>query len=550
MRTSLCLTLVLQTMVLPAAAQTPPVAIIPLPSSIAVKPGHFTLTSSTQIVVDEPLRGLGRRLAGMLETPTGFEVGVRTGAAPKTHHIALRLQPSLAGSLADEGYNLEVAERAITIRAAAPAGVFYGIQTLRQLLPNEIFREARVKNVEWRVPLATISDKPRFGWRGAHLDVSRHFQPKEFVKKYIDLLALHKMNRFHWHLTDDQGWRLEVRKYPRLTEVAAWRSETLIGRHRLIGQSFDGRRHGGFYTQDDVREIVAYATDRFITVVPEIEMPGHSQAVIAAYPELGVTTDKVEPRTIWSISPYILNAEPKTIAFMQDVLEEVLELFPSPWIHVGGDEALKTQWKESPRIQARIAELGLKNEEELQSWFIRQMDTFLTAKGRRLIGWDEILEGGLAENATVMSWRGIEGALAAARSGHDAVMSPTSHTYFDYAQVKDTSREPLNIGGFLPLETVYTWEPMPADLEPQFHKHILGVQGQLWTEYLPTSRAVEYNAFPRLTALAEVAWTETAMRRLDTFLPRLATHLERLRILDVNFRPLDPAKPVTSPPRR
>jgi hexosaminidase len=551
MRTCLALALLLQTIASPATAQDQPaVTIIPLPASITVKPGAFMLSSTTQIVADEPLRGLGRRLAAMLETPTGFDLPVRTGAPPKTQHIALRLQPSLAASLADEGYNLEVAERAITIRAAAPAGVFYGVQTLRQLLPKEIFREARVENVQWRVPLATISDKPRFGWRGAHLDVSRHFQPKEFVKKYIDLLALHKMNRFHWHLTDDQGWRLEVRKYPRLTEVAAWRSETLIGRHRLIGQSFDGRRHGGFYTQDDVREIVSYAADRFITVVPEIEMPGHSQAVIAAYPELGVTTDKVEPRTIWSISPYILNAEPATIGFMQDVLSEVLELFPSPWIHVGGDEAVKTQWKESPRIQARITALGLKNEDELQSWFIRQMDTFLTAKGRRLIGWDEILEGGLAANATVMSWRGIEGALAAARSGHDAVMTPTSHTYFDYYQVKDTAREPLNIGGFLPLETVYTWEPMPADLEPQFHKHILGVQGQLWTEYLATPKAVEYNAFPRLTALAEVAWTETAMRRLDTFRPRLAAHLERLRILDVNFRPLDPVKPVTSPPSR
>ena len=551
MRTCLAIALLLQTIASPATAQDQPaVAIIPLPASITVKPGAFTLSSSTQIAVDAPLSGLGKRLAAMLETPTGFDLTVRTGAAPKTQHIALRLQPSLAASLTDEGYNLEVAERAITIRAATPAGVFYGIQTLRQLLPKEIFREARVENVDWRVPLATISDKPRFGWRGAHLDVSRHFQPKEFVKKYIDLLALHKMNRFHWHLTDDQGWRLEVRKYPRLTEVAAWRSETLIGRHRLIGQSFDGRRHGGFYTQDDVREIVAYAADRFITVVPEIEMPGHSQAVIAAYPELGVTTDKVEPRTIWSISPYILNAEPSTIAFMHDVLSEVLELFPSPWIHVGGDEAVKTQWKESPRIQARIAELGLKNEEELQSWFIRQMDTFLTARGRRLIGWDEILEGGLAENATVMSWRGTEGALAAARSGHDAVMSPTSHTYFDYYQVKDTAREPLNIGGFLPLETVYTWEPLPADLEPQFHKHILGVQGQLWTEYLPTPKAVEYNAFPRLTALAEVAWTETALRTLDTFRPRLATHLERLRILDVNFRPLDPVKSVISPPSR
>jgi hexosaminidase len=550
MRKCLALALMLPVLLLPAAAQDQPVAIIPLPASITVKPGHFTLTASTQIVFDEPLRAVARRLASTLETPTGFDLEMKPGKAPKSHHIALRLQPSLASSLGDEGYNLDVVERAITIRAAAPAGVFYGIQTLRQLLPKEIFRAARVENVDWRVPLATISDKPRFGWRGAHLDVARHFQPKEFVKKYIDLLALHKMNRFHWHLTDDQGWRIEIRKYPRLTEVAAWRAETLIGRHRLIGQSFDGRRHGGFYTQDDVREVVAYAADRFITVVPEIEMPGHSQAVIAAYPALGVTTDKVEPRTIWSISPYTLNADPSTIAFMQDVLSEVLELFPSPWIHVGGDEAVKTQWKESARIQARIAELGLKNEEELQSWFIRQMDAFLTGKGRRLIGWDEILEGGLADNATIMSWRGVEGALAAARSGHDAVMTPTSHTYFDYYQVKDTAREPLNIGGFLPLETVYTWEPMPSDLEPQFHKHILGVQGQLWTEYLPTPKAVEYNAFPRLTALAEVAWTDTALRQLDAFRPRLAAHLERLRILDVNFRPLDPVKAVTSPPSR
>jgi hexosaminidase len=520
------------------------ISVVPLPTRLAPGHGAFALRASTQIVSDAPLRARGRQLASMLAPATGFDLPVRVGAPPASPHIALRLQKTLARTLGDEGYRLQVTPRAITIRAAAPAGVFYAIQTLRQLLPPEIFREGRVDGLKWSVPVVTIEDVPRFRWRGAHLDVSRHFQPKEFVKKYLDLLALHKMNRFHWHLTDDQGWRLEIKQYPKLTEVAGWRKETLIGRDRGDRQEggapqYDGKLHGGFYTQDDVREVVAYAAERFITVVPEIEMPGHSQAVISAYPELGCAEDAVEPRTRWGVSPYLLNAEPSTIAFMQNVLGEVLQLFPSPWIHVGGDEAVKTQWKASARIQARIAELGLKNEDELQSWFIRQMDAFLTGKGRRLIGWDEILEGGLAENATVMSWRGIDGAVAAARGGHDAVLTPTSHTYFDYYQAKDTAREPLAIGNFLPLDRVYTWEPMPSSLEPEYQKHMLGVQGQLWTEYMPGPKAVEYMAFPRLTALAEVAWTPTEQRKLDDFLRRMGPHLQRLRILDVNFRPLD-----------
>jgi hexosaminidase len=522
------------------AQQAPAFAIVPMPSKLTAGRGGFTLTASTAIVVDTALRERGRQLASMLAPATGFDLPVRTGPSPSSTHIALRLQKSLERTLGSEGYRLNATPRAITIEAAAPAGVFYGMQTLRQLMPTAIFREARVSDVEWRVPSVSIEDVPRFRWRGAHLDVSRHFQPKEFVKKYIDLLALHKMNRFHWHLTDDQGWRLEIKQYPKLTTVAAWRKETLIGHHREKDLQFDGIRHGGFYTQDDVREVVAYAADRFVTVVPEIEMPGHSQAIIAAYPELGVTTEPVEPRTVWGISPYLLNAEPSTITFMQNVLSEVLTLFPSPWIHVGGDEAVKTQWKASPRIQARIAELGLKNEEELQSWFIRQMDAFLTSKGRRLIGWDEILEGGLAENATVMSWRNLDGAMAAARAGHDAVLTPTAFTYFDYYQVKDTAREPLSIGGFLPIETVYGWNPAPPDLDPSLARHFLGVQGQLWTEYLPEPKAVEYNAFPRLIALAEVAWTPAPLGSFAAFRTRLLTHLERLRILDVNFRPLEP----------
>jgi hexosaminidase len=533
------LVLALLALALPVRSAQVGVAVIPKPTMLSAGSGRFTLTASTAIVVDPPFRAQGRQLASMLAPATGFDLSVRAGDAPSTPHIALRRQPALAKTIGSEGYRLAVTPRAITIRAASAAGAFYGLQTLRQLLPAAIFRDGRVEKVRWEVPAVTIEDAPRFSWRGAHLDVARHFQPREFVKKYIDLLALHKMNRFHWHLTDDQGWRLEIRKYPRLTEVAAWRRETLIGHDRgtAPGSQFDGKRHGGFYTQDDVREIVAYAADRFITVVPEIEMPGHSQAIVSAYPELGCTTDPVEPRTTWGVSPYLLNADASTITFMQNVLAEVLELFPGPWIHVGGDEAVKTQWKASAKVQARIAELGLKNEDELQSWFIHQMDTFLTARKRRLIGWDEILEGGLAPNATVMSWQGITPAIAAARSGHDAVMTPTSHTYFDYYQTREQAREPLAIGGFLPLDRVYGWDPMPPALEPEFQKHILGVQGQLWTEYMPHPKAVEYMAFPRLTALAEVAWTAPAQRTFDDFRARLDVHLERLRMLDVNFRP-------------
>jgi hexosaminidase len=519
-------------------AQAAP-AIVPLPTSMTVGTGAFTLTGTTIVLAEAPFKAVGQQLANLVAPATGFSLEVRSGAAPKTPHIALTQQKALAATLGDEGYKLDVTPKGITISAAAPAGAFYGVQTLRQLLPPAIFREATVAGVEWQVPSVTVEDKPRFQWRGGHLDVSRHFMPKEFVKKYIDLLALHKMNRFHWHLTDDQGWRLEVKQYPKLTEVAAWRKETLVGRYRELGREFDGRRHGGFYSQDDVREIVAYAAARFITVVPEIEMPGHSQAIIAAYPQLASTDQPVEVGTFWGIQPYLLNPEPSTITFIQNILTETMALFPSPWIHVGGDEAVKTQWKANPKIQARIKELGLKDEAELQSWFIRQMDAFLTSKGRRLIGWDEILEGGLAENATVMSWRGLEGAIAAARTGHDTVLTPTSHTYFDYYQAKNQNAEPLAIGGFLPLDMVYTWEPMPDSIEPQFQKHVLGVQGQVWTEYVPNAKAAEYMAFPRLVALAEVAWTPTAQRKWDDFRARLGPHLERLRILDVNFRPLD-----------
>jgi hexosaminidase len=512
-------------------------SIVPLPQSVTRGHGTFVLTASTVIVADAPFTHLGHQLAAMIGPATGFDLGVRPGRAPGSNFLALREDAALEKTLGAEGYRLESTAKGVTIRAATPAGVFYGIETLRQLLPTAIFRSARVGGIEWRIPAVSIDDMPRFSWRGGHLDVARHFMPTEFVKKYIDLLALHKMNRFHWHLTDDQGWRIEIRQYPKLTEVGGWRPETLVGHEpgNPALMTFDHQRYGGFYTQDDIREIVAYAADRFVTVVPEIEMPGHSQEVVAAYPELGCTTDHVDPRTHWGVSPYLLNADDSTIAFMQNVLGEVIQLFPGPWIHIGGDEATKEQWKASAEIQARIAALGLKDEDDLQSWFIGRMDAYLTSHGRRLVGWDEILQGGVAAHATVMSWQGVNGAIAAARAGHDAVLTPGATTYFDHYQSRDTTQEPLAISGFLPLDTVYTWEPMPAALEPQFQAHILGVQGQLWTEYLPDPKAVEYMAYPRMSALAEVAWTTSAARHVEDFHARLAVHLERLTALDVKF---------------
>ena len=536
-----------------SAQPTAQLPIIPLPAVLTRADGVFAITSSTVITTESGLDTQARYLASVLGPSTGFTLEVRPNARPQgpAIHLGLEVDPARRAALGDEGYRLDVTPQGIVIRGTAPAGVFYGIQTLRQLLPAEAFASRPRPGVRWEVPAVSIEDAPRFSWRGSHLDVSRHFMPLDYVRKHLDLMALHKLNRFHWHLTDDQGWRVEIKQYPRLTGVAAWRRGTIIG-HERTGPDveFDGTRHGGFYTQDEIREIVAYATERFITVVPEIEMPGHSQAVVAAYPELGSVEEPVEPRTRWGVSEYILNPEPHTIQFMQSVLAEVLELFPGPWIHIGGDEAVKTQWQQNPRIQARMKSLGLENEQELQSWFIQQMDAFLTSRGRRLIGWDEILEGGLAENATVMAWRGVGAAVEAARSRHDAVLTPTSHTYFDYYQADATAGEPLAIGGFLPLEKVYTWEPMPAGLEPEFQAHILGVQGQLWTEYMPNTRQVEYMGFPRLSALAEVAWTPEPRRELEDFRARLGPHLDRLRALDVTFRPPDLARPVYKDPSR
>ncbi len=527
----------------PAAAPAP--AVVPIPASVTPRPGTFTLTAATRIQAPAALKGVAERFRESLRDATGFPLPVSTAASGS--RIVLALDPRLQKDLGDEGYRLSVTRQKVEIRAAKPAGAFYGLQTFRQLLPPEAFRRAPAGEVAWKAACVEIEDKPRFSWRGSHLDVARHFLPKEFLLKHLDLMALHKLNVFHWHLTEDQGWRIEIKKYPKLVEVGAWRKDSALGPpppERPRKWKFRGKPHGGYYTQEEAREVVAYAAERFITVVPEIEMPGHARAAIAAYPELGNTGKPIEVATSWGIFEEIFNVEDRTLKFLQDVLDEILAIFPSKFIHVGGDEVPKKEWKESPAAQARMKALGLKTEEELQSWFIRQMGAWLDSRGRRLVGWEEILEGGLAPGATVMSWQSIEPAIATAKLGHDAIMAPTQWTYLDYLQSKDP-REPVGIGGNNPLEKVYAFDPIPNELAPELAKHILGGQAQIWTEYMPNGKHVEYMAWPRLCALAESVWSTQKARGWDGFKQRLGdAHLRRLKYLDVAYRPLEGPHPT------
>ncbi|BDI30986.1 beta-N-acetylhexosaminidase [Capsulimonas corticalis] len=528
------------------------VGIVPKPNHITDGEGEFHLNAATVFIATGDAHAEASYLADYLSHAAGFPLPVHETEDASDSIVEMRIDPSdtRRGS---EGYRLTVTPRRTEIVAATPAGLFHGGQTLLQLLPPTVYGASPIEPQDWTVPCVEIDDSPRFAWRGAMLDVTRHFLSVEFVKKFIDLLALHKMNVLHLHLNDDQGWRIEIKKYPKLTTIGAYRPETLVGRAMQdpsdrdfdpCQQEFDGVPHGGFYTQDEMRAIVEYARVRHVQIVPEIEMPGHAQAAVAAYPELGVS-DHTEGVTciatdvsqVWGIHPTLFNASEETFAFLQDVLTEVMEIFPSRDIHVGGDEAVKTQWRESPSIQARMRELGLEDEHALQSYFIGRMDTFLTQHGRRLIGWDEILEGGLAQNAAVMSWRGEAGGVAAAEKGHDVVMADHKHTYFDYYQSEDRSSEPLAFSNTLTLATVYHYEPIPEALAPEFAHHILGAQAQLWTEYMPDSKQVEYMALPRLAALAEVTWTDAAHKDFTDFGERLSVHFRRLDALHVNYRP-------------
>ncbi|MFJ1770125.1 beta-N-acetylhexosaminidase [[Kitasatospora] papulosa] len=503
----------------------------------------FVPDGATTITAGPGTGGTERWLRATLGAAFGLPLAPGTvGAEEAAGTIELRIDPALES----EGYRLTVVpDRGVRITGGSEAGVFWGAQTLRQLLGPEAFRRAPVGQGAARgIPATEIEDGPRFGWRGLMLDVARHFTPKDGVLRMLDLLAAHKLNVFHFHLTDDQGWRVEIKRYPRLTEVGAWRARTKYG-HRA-SELWDETPHGGFYTQDDIREIVAYAAERHIRVVPEIDIPGHSQAAVSAYPELG-NTDVVDTSALsvwdtWGVNPNVLAPTDHTLRFFEGVFEELLDLFPadtSPFIHVGGDECPKDQWRQSPAAQARIAELGLKDEDELQSWFIRHFDRWLTDRGRRLIGWDEILEGGIAEGAAVSSWQGYAGGIAAAEAGHDVVMCPLQQVYLDYRQDAGPD-EPMPIGYVRTLEDVYRFEPVPPGLSEEAAGHVLGTQVNVWTEVMQNRQRVDYQVFPRLAAFAEVAWSRLPApgeRDFAGFERRMETHYARLDALGVDYRP-------------
>ena len=522
----------------PPWTQTPEqsLSLIPVPEQFELKRGSFSVGGATRIVMSKS--GGVEDVAEYLREQLSERNGLTLSIEDRERSLSLRGDiflnfDTLMIDLGDEGYHLVVNDTLVLLEARHPAGLFYGVQTILQLTDRGGGTE---------LPSVEIVDRPRYRWRGMHLDVGRHFFPKEFIKRYIDLLAMHKMNTFHWHLTEDQGWRIEIKRYPKLTEVAAWRSETLAGHFGDQPHQFDGIPHGGYYSQEEIREVVEYARKRFVTIVPEIEMPGHSTAALAAYPELSCTGGPFEVEKIWGVHKEVYCAgREETFEFLEGVLTEVIDLFPGPYIHIGGDECPKDRWKAHDLDQRRIQTEGLKDEHELQSYFIRRIERFLVSQNRRLIGWDEILEGGLAPNAAVMSWRGMKGGIEAATHGHDVVMTPTSHCYFDYYQSENREGEPIAIGGFLPLEKVYSFEPMPPELPDDRRDHILGGQGNVWTEYMKTPEKVEYMALPRMCAMAEVLWSPGRNRHYDHFLKRLEKHFRRLDRMGVNYR-----KPRTS----
>lgn len=498
------------------------VSIIPMPVSVKENADSFLLDKQTVLVATTPAdKQTAALFNAWLKELTGYELEIKDSGDKN----AIVLQTT-ADQTHKEGYTLQVDNNHIAIKGNDSSGTFYGIQTLIQLLPVQ-------KATALYIPAVSIEDYPRFSYRGLHLDVGRHFFPVDFIKKYIDLLAMHKMNTFHWHLTEDQGWRIEIKKYPRLQEIASRRKESMVGPYS--DKKYDGKPYGGYYTQEEIKDVVKYAAARFVTVVPEIEMPGHSLAALAAYPYLGCTGGPYEVGTQWGVLDDVYCAGNDSVfLFLQDVLDEVIELFPSKYIHIGGDESPKVRWEKCPKCQQRIKTLGLKDEHALQSYFVQRMEKYLNGKGRQIIGWDEILEGGLAPNATVMSWRGIEGGIAAAKQKHDVIMTPSSYCYLDYYQSQGKN-EPLAIGGFVPVSKIYSYEPVPEELTKEEAQYIKGAQGNLWTEYIDNADYAEYMVYPRAVALAEVVWSPKDKRDYDNFLERLKVHVHRLDMKNVNY---------------
>ena len=509
--------------------------IIPKPKELNIAKGRFLINSKTKIICVKSLAQEAGYLSKILNTTLGVDLTIDS-SANKNGNIKLELNHTIANR---EGYTLSVEYDAIIISGKTATGIFYGIQSLLQLLPVEI-ENGDNDAIEITIPAVEINDSPRYAYRGMHLDVGRHFFSVASVKKYIDLIAMHKMNTFHWHLTEDQGWRIEIKKYPKLTEVGGFRKGTAVGLAgtRNAPYTYDDIKYGGFYTQEEIKEVVAYAGARHITVIPEIELPGHSSAALAAYPQFGNTKGPYEVAKRWGIFNETFAPTEETFAFLEDVLSEVMALFPSKFIHIGGDEVLKKEWEESAYAQEVIKREGLKDENELQSYFIRRIEKFLNANDRTIIGWDEILEGGIAPNATIMSWRGIEGGIAAAKQHHTVIMTPGTHCYFDYYQVGGEEQKKEALTGskrYTSVEKVYSYEPTPSVLTPEEKKYILGAQGNVWTEYMPSWDLVEYNVLPRMTALSEVVWSSKKNRNWEDFRMRLQHIVIRYDALGYNY---------------
>jgi hexosaminidase len=538
MKQSLLACFALAATVSAALAITEP-AIIPLPGNLVFQEGTFSLTGGSgataiRILADPNAMDTARYLAQQLRSRTGLDFPIHPVDHSPGSGTEIRLRTA-QGKLTAESYALTIAARHIEIRGHDAAGVFYGVQTLLQLLSSGDLTHAR-SLYALQVPCLRVVDSPRFRWRGLMLDVSRHFFTKQEIERMLDAMALYKLNTFHWHLVDDQGWRIQINKYPRLTGVGAWRQSVGFGLDPKKATSFGpDRRYGGFYTANDVREVVAYAQARHITIVPEIEMPGHSCAALMAYPEFSCTGGPFTNDLPGGIFDGVFCAgNDESFRFMENVLSEVIDLFPGKYIHIGGDEVLTNNWKACVKCQVRMRQEGLHHEMELEGYFIRRMEKFINGHGRRLIGWSEVREGGLSAGATIMDWAG--GAVEAASSGHDVVMSPLNDCYFDHYQSKDTNNEPHSIGGYLPIEQVYAFEPVPAGLVPQNRFHIIGAQANVWTEYMPSFNHVQYMVFPRLCALAEVLWSRREARDWNSFSHRLDSHYKLLAESGINYR--------------
>ena len=501
---------------------TDAISVVPYPNSVEVKCGEFEIKGAAfnyEAALDQRSKNIVQGFAQQLSLVTGVESAVTEGATISGVNFVL------SSTVPAEGYKISISKNGVKVEAADLNGFNYAIQTLKQMLPVEIYGKAVAADKSWSLQCCTIEDAPRFGYRGMHMDESRHFFGIDAVKRYLDIMEIHKLNTLHWHLTDDQGWRVEIKKYPKLTEVGSIRKKTVIG-HIYKSKDYDTTPYGEgmWYSQEQIREIIEYAAAKGITIIPEIDLPGHMLAALAAYPELGCTGGPYDVWGDWGISDDVLCVgKEKTMQFLEDVLSEICDLFPSEYIHVGGDECPKVRWEKCPRCQAKIRELGLKDTEEyqaehfLQAYVISRMEKFINSKGKRIIGWDEILEGEVAPNATIMSWRGVAGGLEAVRMGHDAIMTPNTFYYLDYYQSLDKENEPLAIGGYLPIEKCYSYEPFTADMTDEEKAHILGVQANLWTEYIATESHLHYMLLPRMAALSEVQWCQSENKNWERF---------------------------------